>query len=324
MLPAESNQDRDWLVREEAETDWSHGERPEARSVEEKLDNGLVLVDKPAGPQSNQVSVWVKDILERGKAGHSGTLDPHVTGVLPVGLDRGTKVMAPLSGAGKEYVCLMELGEEQDRAAVEETAEELVGTIKQVPPEKSAVKREEREREIYELEVLEVDVTDVLYRVECEKGFYVRTFCEQFGEALGTTGEMAELRRTKVGTFTEDDTVILQDLVDEYAFWQEGEENRLDELVLPVEAGVRHLKKVLVKDSAVAALAHGADLGTGGISKLQGGIAEGELVAVITLKGELVATAEAAMGADEMVDGEGTAATLDRVYMQKDVYPREW
>ncbi len=324
MLPATANQEKDWHVVEDVETDWDYGERPEQRSVEDKLANGLVVVDKPDGPQSNQVSVWVKDILDRGKAGHSGTLDPHVTGVLPVGLDRGTKVMDPLSRAGKEYVGVVGLGEERDRERVEEVASSFIGTVTQLPPETSAVKREERERDIYDLEVVEVDGTDVLFRMEVEKGFYVRTFCEDIGAALDTTGEMAELRRTTVGTFTEEDTVTLQRLTDQYAFWQDGKENDLDKIILPVEAGVRHLKKVIVKDSAVAALAHGADLGTGGIAKLQNGIEAGELVAVLTLKGELVATATAAMSTPQMVDGEGTAATLDRVYMQKDVYPREW
>ncbi|MFB6294397.1 MAG: PUA domain-containing protein, partial [Candidatus Nanohaloarchaea archaeon] len=220
----------------------------------------------------------------------------------------------------------------------------FVGTVTQLPPEKSAVKREERDREIYGLEVLEVDGeagatgaasqstdaersvrgTEVLFRAVVEKGFYVRTFCEQFGAALDTAGEMAELRRTQVGTFTEEDAVTLQRLTDQYAFWQDNKENQLDDIVLPVEAGVRHLKKVVVKDSAVAALAHGADLGTGGIAKLQEGVEEGDLVAVLTLKGELVATATAAMSSKAMIDGEGTAATLERVYMQNDVYPREW
>ncbi|MDY6774177.1 MAG: RNA-guided pseudouridylation complex pseudouridine synthase subunit Cbf5 [Candidatus Nanohaloarchaea archaeon] len=228
MLPSEENQARGWLVKEDSDTDWDYGERPENRSVEEKLSNGLVLIDKPSGPQSNQVSVWVKKLLERGKTGHSGTLDPHVTGVLPVGLDSGTKVMGPLSEAGKEYIGLMELGEELSAQKVREKASGFVGTVEQVPPEKSAVKREEREREIYELEVLEVDGTEVLFRVECEKGFYVRTFCEQFGEDLGTKGEMVQLRRTKVGVFDEEETVKLQELADQYEFWKEEDSNRLD------------------------------------------------------------------------------------------------
>lgn len=324
MRPSQKRQGASWRVREEAETDWDYGQRPEQRPLEDVLDNGLVVVDKPHGPTSNQVSVWTKEVLERDKAGHSGTLDPHVTGVLPVGLDRGTKVMGPLSTADKEYVCLMELGEPVPADEVEAAADDLVGSIEQVPPEMSAVKREQRTRSIYGLDVLEVDGTAVLFRIRCEKGFYVRTFCEQFGEHLATTGEMAGLRRTAVGTFTEEDAVTLQDLADAYAFWRDGEENDLADMVLPVEAGVRHLRKILVKDSAVAALAHGADLGTGGISKLQEGIEPGELVAILTLKGELVATAKAEVDAETMLDEDGTAAVLDRVYIGTDVYPREW
>ncbi len=324
MTPSQEAQDAAWTVREEAETDWSHGQRPEQRPLEDVIANGIVLLDKPHGPTSNQVSVWTKKVAGRDKAGHSGTLDPHVTGVLPVGLDRGTRVMGPLSSADKEYVCLMELGTDVPRDEVEAAADDLVGAIEQVPPEKSAVKREQRTRTIYDLDVLEVDGTDVLFRIACEKGFYVRTFCEQFGEHLATTGEMVGLRRTRVGVFTEDQTVTLQDFADAYAFWKAGEETRLDEMVLPIEAGVRHLRKILVKDSAVAAIAHGADLGTGGISKLQEGISPGDQVAVLTLKGELVATAEAQMDTGTMVEDGGTAAVLDRVYIGTDVYPREW
>lgn len=292
--------------------------------MEEKLGNGLVIVDKPAGPQSNQVSVWVKELLDRGKAGHSGTLDPQVTGVLPVALDSGTKVTAPLSQASKEYVCVMELDEEREAERIKEVGDGFVGAVKQVPPEKSAVKREEREREIYGLDILEVDGRNVLFRLGCEKGFYVRTFCRQFGEELGTNGEMAALRRTRVAGFIEDDCVTLQELADQYNFWQEGEDNRLDDIVLPVEAGIRHLKKIVVKDSAVAALAHGAELGSGGIAKLQEGIQAGEMVAILTLKGELVATAEAQTGSDAMAGTDCTAAVLDRVYIDKDEYPKEW
>lgn len=324
MLPSEENQAADWRVREDAETDWDYGERPENRSLEDRLSRGIVLVDKPDGPTSNQVSVWVKEVLDREKAGHAGTLDPNVTGLLPVGLDGGTKAMNPLSLADKEYVAVMELDEERGRDRVEEVAAGFVGDIEQVPPEVSAVKREKRVRQIHYLDVLEVEDDAVLFRIGCEKGFYVRTFCEQFAEALGTEGEMADLRRTMVGTFDESEAATLQDLVDAYRFWRDGEESDLDDLLLPVEAGVRHLRKVIVKDSAVAALAHGADLGTGGIAKLQEGIAAGDLVAVLTLKGELVATAEAVMDSEAMLEEDGDAAELDRVYMKPDVYPREW
>jgi len=323
-LPGERRQDSDWVTLQETSTDWEYGMRPEARSVDERLSNGIVLVDKPAGPTSHQVSAWTRDALDRGKAGHSGTLDPHVTGVLPIGLDRGTKVLQALTGAGKEYICLMELDEAKSRDELEAVAERLTGTITQVPPEKSAVKREPRDRDIHSIGIIEVAGSQVLFRIACEKGFYVRTFCEQFGEALDTTGEMVDLRRTQVGTFTEDQLVPLTELRDEYRFWKDDADSRMDELVLPVEAGVRHIHKVLIKDTAVASVCHGADLGLRGISQAQQGIERDDMIAVLTLKGELVALASAEMSTEQMQDGHGTTATLERVFMDPDTYPRTW
>lgn len=324
VLPSQEQQDAEWEVKEEAETDWDFGQRPEQRSVEELLDNGLVLIDKPNGPTSNQVSAWMKKLLNREKTGHSGTLDPHVTGVLPIGLNRGTKVLGPMSQADKEYVCVMKLGDRVPEEEVRDTIEQFVGDITQLPPEMSAVKREERDREIYYLDVLEVDGKFVLFTLGCEKGFYVRTFCEQVGEALSTDGSMEELRRTQAGVFSESATNTLQDVVDAYEYWKDGGEHTLSDMVLPVEAGVRHLPKIIVKDSAVAALTHGADLGSGGISKLQRGIEKNDLVAILTLKGELIATATALTHTNGMLAKNETVAELDRVYMKNDVYPKRW
>ncbi len=324
MLPAEQNQDADWIIREDPETDWDHGRRPEQRSIEERLENGLILIDKPAGPTSHQVSMWTSEILERDKTGHSGTLDPQVTGVLPIGLNDGTKVLQALTAAGKVYVGGMEIEDERTKAEIAAAVPDVIGTRTQTPPEKSAVKREPREREIYDLAVLEVDGTQILFRIECEKGFYVRNFCQNFAQDLGTTGEMTDLRRTQVGVFEEGQLHSLQDVVDAYEFWKDGKDNRLEEMILPVEAGVRHLKKVLVKDSAVASICHGADLGVQGIAKLQDGIEDGEMVALLTLKGELIALADAEMTSQEMAEESGTATDLRRVFMEKDIYPKGW
>lgn len=324
MLPAEEQQDAEWVINEEAETDWEYGQRPEQRSINELLENGLLLVDKPNGPTSNQVSVWTKKLLTRDKTGHSGTLDPNVTGVLPIGLNRGTKILGPLSKADKEYVCVMELADTVDVDTVRDIGADLVGTVTQLPPEQSAVKREERDRELHYLDVLEVDGSQALFKIGCEHGFYVRTFCEQFGDALGTDGVMEDLRRTQAGVFTESESHTLQRIVDEYEYWKNGDDHTLDDLLLPIEAGIRHLPKVTVKDSAVAALAHGADLGSGGISQAQRGIEKGNLIAILTLKGELVATATALTHTNGMLAKEETVAELDRVYMDKDTYPKRW
>lgn len=324
MLPGDANHDADWLIREESKTDWDHGQRPENRSIEERLSNGLVLIDKPAGPTSHQVSAWTRDMLNAGKAGHSGTLDPQATGVLPIGIDDATIVLQALTMAGKVYVGTMELDEQIEESQIKSLVDEFIGTRTQIPPEKSAVKRKEREREIYDLEILEIDENDVLFRVACEKGFYVRTFCRQFGKELETDGEMTDLRRTQVGVFTEDRCHSLQDVKDAYAYYEDGDPSVLEEIILPMEAGIRHLKKIIVKDSAVASICHGADLGSGGIAKLQEGIEPDETVAVLSLKGELIALADASMLSEDMVEANETAATLRRVFMNPETYPKAW
>lgn len=314
----------EWYTREEAETDPEHGSIPEERSAEELLNKGVVLVDKPFGPQSNQVSTWIKKELDRKKAGHFGTLDPNATGVLPVGIDKGTRVSKALSEAKKEYVFEAELGEEKDEEEVRKVLQSFEGTNTQTPPEKSAVKKEEREREVYDIELLGVNENSVLGRVRCESGFYVRVLIQQLGEKIDADAEMEELRRTSQGTLTEEDTNTIQEIVDAYHFYNDGDEEALKEVLYPIEKAVGHLKKVAIKDSAVNAVANGADLGATGISKFQDKIREGERVAITTLKGELVALSEARMTSEQMYDDEGTAAVLESVHMAPETYPKRW
>jgi H/ACA ribonucleoprotein complex subunit 4 len=314
----------EWYTKEEAETDPEFGSIPEERSIEELMEKGIVLVDKPFGPQSNQVSTWTRKELEVKKTGHFGTLDPNATGVLPIGLNKGTRASKAMSKADKEYVFEAELGEEKDEKEIREALNSFKGVNKQTPPEKSAVKKEEREREVYEIEFLEAEGKQVLARVKCESGFYVRVLIRQLGEKLGTDAEMEELRRTQQANISEDETSTLQDIVDAYHFYSEGDEEELREVLYPIEKAVSHLRKIAIKDSAVNAVANGADLGTNGISKLQDGIREGERVAITTLKGELVALGTAEMTSEQMFDQDGTAANLESVHMDPETYPKRW
>lgn len=314
-----------WHTREEAETSPEFGSIPEKRSVEELLNKGFVVVDKPHGPTSNQVSYWIKEELNLKKAGHFGTLDPNATGILPVGLNSGTRINPALAKSDKEYIFEMKMSEEKDEEEVKKALKDFKGVNDQVPPEKSAVKKEEREREVYRLELLDLEQSSALIRVECESGFYVRVLVEQLGEELGTDTEMEELRRTIQGSLTEDDLDTLQEVVDAYHFYKnEGDEEKIREVVKPIERAVGHLKKVAVKDSAVNAVANGSDLGATGISKLQDNISEGETIAITTLKGELIALAEAYMTSEEMFDHKGTAASPENVYMDPEIYPKRW
>ena len=126
------------------------------------------------------------------------------------------------------------------------------------------------------------------------------------------------------GVFNERDLFFLQDLVDEYVFWKEGKPNKLNEILLPIEEGVKHLEKIWVKDSAVNSLCYGSSLGTSGISKLTSEIEKKQMVAILTLKGELIALGTSLMKSKEILNQTGTAVKLERVFMEKDVYPKLW
>ena len=314
-----------WYTREEAETDPSFGSIPEKRPVEKLLEQGFVIIDKPFGPTSNQISYWVKEELNLKKAGHFGTLDPNATGILPVGLSSGTRINPALSNADKEYVFEAEMSEERPEEELREVLKDFEGVNDQVPPEKSAVKKEERQREVYEIELIEAEGKKFLGRVKCESGFYVRVLIDQISEELDVEAEMEELRRTMQGHLTEEDMTTLQQVVDAYHFYKkDGDEEALREAVHPIERAVTGMKKVVIKDSAVNAVANGSDLGASGISKLQGNIEKDETVAVTTLKGELIALGEALMTSEQMYDQKGTAVEVNNVYMDPGIYPKRW
>ncbi len=169
--------ERETLVKKEASTNESYGKKPEQRTTKELLDNGVICLNKLSGPSSHQVADYVKRILNAEKVGHGGTLDPGVTGVLQISLGRATKVMEALLKSGKEYVCLMHIHTPIQQSKIHKIIKEFIGKITQMPPVKSAVKRVLREREIYYLEILEIKDQDVLFRVGCQAGTYIRTLC---------------------------------------------------------------------------------------------------------------------------------------------------
>ncbi len=309
------------LVREESQTDEKYGCRPGDRSLQAHLNLGIIDLDKPAGPTSHQVADWVKKMFSAKRAGHSGTLDPNVTGVLPMALNNATKVLYALLPAGKAYVGVMHLHKEVEEKELRKTAATFVGQIFQTPPVRSAVKRVERMRTVYDFEILEIEGKDVLFRTNVQAGTYIRKLCYDIGEKLGGA-HMAELRRTRAGPFLEKDSVTLQDLADALA---DKDEVALKKLVLPVEEATVHLKKVWVKDGAIGALCSGAALAMPGISRLDEGIVPGELVAIFSLKDELVALGNSKVTSEELLKTpKGFGITLQRVIMENDTYPRAW
>lgn len=322
-----SDKVRSVLVKRTAKTDPAFGMPPEKRSIDVHLKLGAINLDKPSGPTSHEVVAWVKKILNVDKAGHSGTLDPKVSGILPVLLGDATRVMDTLLLAGKEYICIMRIHKPQPRKRILEVCGEFVGPIFQKPPLKSSVVKQLRTREIYYLEVLEIEEQRVLMRVGCEAGTYMRKLCYDIGLALGTGANMEELRRSKAGPFREDQTLVtLHQVKDAYEVWKEtGDESQLRKVVLPVEAALKHLPKLVISDNAVDAICHGAPLAAPGLLSLETDINKGDDVALFTLKGEAVAIARADLTSQEMLMSEnGIVARTERVIMEPGTYPKAW
>jgi H/ACA ribonucleoprotein complex subunit 4 len=325
ILPSERK--REILVKSEDTTDDKYGKKPQDRPIEEYIRKGAIDLDKPEGPTSHEITSWVKKILNLNKAGHSGTLDPNVTGLLPIMLEDSTKAVDGLLTAGKEYVCLMKLHKAMPENIIKAVIKDFTGDIFQKPSIKSAVRRETRVRTIYYNELLEIDDNNVLFRVGCEAGTYIRKLCHDMGIAMGTGAHMQELRRTKSGPFREDEKMItLQDLQDAYVEWKEnGNEAPLRKVISPMEFGLSHLPKIVIRDNAVDAICHGAGLAAPGVLSLESDIEIGDVVAVFTLKGEGVALGYAQMkSSDIMRAASGIVVSTDRVFMEEGTYPKGW
>jgi tRNA pseudouridine55 synthase len=320
-LPFE-NIKRDIIIKKETITDPSQGTDPKKRPVEELINYGVINTDKPKGPTSHQVSDYVQRILEIKKSGHGGTLDPGVTGVLPIALGKATRIVQALLPAGKEYHCIMHIHKDIEEKKIIKTMKQFVGKIMQMPPIKSAIKRQLRERTIYYLDILEIDGKEVFFKVGCQAGTYIRKLCSDIGKKLGTGAHMAELRRTKAACFDESNLFTLQDISDAYHYWkQDNNPTFIKKVIQPIESAVAHLPKIWVHDSAVATLCHGRDLAVPGITKLHNDINLNDLVAVMTLKNELVALSTAQLTSIKISEEKkGIAATTNKVFMKEDLY----
>lgn len=247
--------------------------------------------------------------------------------MLPLALEKATRVIGILMHTYKEYVTLMELHDYIAEDRVIEVLKSFVGKIYQRPPLRSSVKRSLRIREIYSIDILEMEGRHVLFKVRCESGTYIRKLCHDMGLLLGVGAHMRELRRTAVAHLTEDlNLVTMQDLSEAlHLLNRYRDETLIRRYVLPMEYIVAHLPKVLIKDSAVDAIAHGAQLAVPGIALLANNIRKGSRVAVMTLKGELVAVGEAQMDSEEIMKADkGVAVKIERVVMDRNVYPKMW
>jgi H/ACA ribonucleoprotein complex subunit 4 len=312
-------------MKAEEETNHKYGCSPNQRTLNQHICFGIIILDKVPGPTSHEVASWVKKLLELDKVGHGGTLDPKVTGVLPITLQASTKVVQALLNSGKEYICVMRTHSEQREAKVRKALKLFTGEIYQRPPLRSSVKRQLRTRCIYSIDFLEGDGKNWLFKVACESGTYIRKLCYDIGEYLGNGAHMQELRRIRSGPFTEEDACTMYDLTDAIDRREGGDEEPLRRLIRPIEAALELLSKIWIRDSAVEAVCNGAQLAIPGILRYSSGINVNDLVAVLTQKGEAVALMNAEMSSGKIqAESHGIVASPVRVIMPMGVYPKSW
>ena len=294
--------------------------------INQLLESGVVNLNKPMGPTSHQVSSWVKHMFGVSKVGHGGTLDPRVSGVLPLAFMSGARILNILTYTSKEYVGVMRVHRDLPLSRIKQVCLEFEGDIYQFPPLRSAVKRQLRVRTIYSLEVLENNGRDVLFKVTCAPGTYIRILVRDIGLVLGSGAHMQELRRVRTGVFHEHDSVTLHELKDAFVFWQEEQvETLLRQCIWPKETLLLNLPKIIVQDSAVDALCHGADLAVPGVMEFEESRRTGEPVAMFTQKGEGVAVGLTKMKTEEILDeSSGVVAKTTRVLMTPGTYQKGW
>ena len=319
---------REMLTKAQDTTDPKYGHRPSERPAKEYIQYGTINLDKPAGPTSHEVAAWVKKIMHVSAIGHGGTLDPKVTGVLPITLEDSTKVVQAFLYSGKEYVCVMKLHADSNEEEIKRVLSEFEDEIYQRPPLRSSVKRQLRTRRIYFIDYLEYSGRNVLFKVGCEAGTYIRKLCFDIGEILGVGAHMQELRRSRSGSFTENSTtkVTLHDVAYWFGEWeQKKDEAILHKFIIPMEEALVLLPKIVVRDSAVDALCHGANLTAPGVCQVANGIEKGNILAIFTLKGEAVALGRALVSTQEIMElKHGEVAGLERVLMLRGTYPKVW
>ncbi len=210
------------------------------KTTEELLEFGIINLDKSSGPTSFDSSEFVKKKLGLRKTSHFGTLDPKVTGVLPVALNRACKLTGFFLGEDKEYIGIMNIHEDISKKEVEKAIKEkFLGKILQLPPVKSRVKRQEREREIKAFDIIEKEEHNFLFRAECQGGTYIRKLVSDLGEYLKTGAHMLELRRMRAGIFKENHErypcINLYDFEKAVEEYKKGNEEEIRKIIIPAE-----------------------------------------------------------------------------------------
>lgn len=226
--------------------------------IQELLEFGIINIDKPSGPTSFDTSDFVRKKLKLRKTSHFGTLDPKVTGVLPIALNRACKLTGYFLGEDKEYVGVMRIHEDIPLEKIKKAIKEkFMGKIMQLPPVKSRVKRQYRQREIKKFEVLGNDGKSIRFHSEVQGGTYIRKLISDLGDYLKTGAHMLELRRIRAGIFREESSITLDDFEKAVKEYEKGDEKVLREMIIPAEIVSEVYSIVEIKKESVDRILHG-------------------------------------------------------------------
>jgi len=252
------------------------------KTIKELLEFGIINIDKSSGPTSFSVSEFVKKTLDLRKTSHFGTLDPKVTGVLPIALNRACKLTGFFLGEDKEYVGIMRMHEDISLEEVKKAIEDkFLGKILQTPPVKSRVKRQEREREIKSFELIEKDGKDIMFKTEVQGGTYIRKLISDLGDHLGIGAHMLELRRIRAGIFEEKTIVSLYDFEKAVEEYKKGNDELLKKIIIPAEIVSKVYPIVQINEKIIEKIFHGKPIHKEDLKEKAKGVA-GDIISVFS------------------------------------------
>ena len=281
----------------------------------EKIENSIILINKPPGQTSHEITTFVKKIAGASRSGHAGTLDPNVSGVLPVALGKATKLLRYIAGKDKTYVGIIKFKNILSKEEIETLFKKFTGELTQTPPKISAVKKVPRKRTVYYLKLLEHKNHLALFETKVDAGTYIRTLCEDIGKQCGGA-RMEELRRTAVGKIHEHQTFTMQELID--AMWllkNKNEQTEIEKMLQPPETFIE-LQKVYLKESALKSVVNGAQIMVPAIEKI-GDVQRGDRVAIYSGKVFVGIGVMEIAGKELNEKTNGNAIKLERVHAER-------
>ena len=322
------SEDDIWILDPSAKTNPSFGCDPYQKSLEQLLDCGVILVDKPSGPTSHQLAAWTRNLLGINRIGHGGTLDPFATGLLTMLCGRATRITGILLSKPKRYVAVLRFKSVIENKTFTDLIKKMTGEVYNIPPKESAVKVQVRSRVINQARVIDSDQNDRIHvvSIHCEAGTYMRTLAKDMGLMAGVECELLELHRESSGRFYDTMSCTMQQLADAIFLWREHDDDRgISRIIVPVESVLEDMPRVVVKDGAVAAMSHGAPLARPGLVSAPKGLDNGSTVLVSSIKGEAVAIATMSVASDSLPRMKtGQVATGSTVMMPPGEYPQTW